>query len=69
VSTRRLWSAGSLLLAAAAVVLAIVFAIAHFPNGLSVLVCLVLAVCAAWYGVRRRDPVRTVGLVVAALLV
>ncbi|HUO69751.1 MAG TPA: diacylglycerol kinase family protein, partial [Solirubrobacteraceae bacterium] len=47
----------------------IVFAIAHFPNGLSVLVCLVLAVCAAWYGVRRRDPVRTVGLVVAALLV
>jgi diacylglycerol kinase family enzyme len=69
VTSRRLWSAGSLLLAAAAVVLAVVFAIAHFPNGLSVLVCLVLAVCVAWYGVRRRDPVRTGGLAVAGLLV
>jgi diacylglycerol kinase family enzyme len=65
---RRLWSAAALLLALAAIVLAIVFAAAHFPAGLSVLVCLVLAVCAAWFGVCRRGGARTVGIGAAGLL-
>jgi diacylglycerol kinase family enzyme len=66
---RRLWSAAALLLTLAAIVLAVVTAVGRFPKGLTVLACLVLAVCAAWYGVRRRGWARRVGLVVAALLV
>ena len=64
---RRLWSVAALLLALAAIVLAVVFAILQFPTGLSVLVCLVLAILAAWYGVQRRRAGRAAGLVVAAL--
>jgi hypothetical protein len=67
-SGRRLWSAAALLLALAAIVLAVVFAVGHFPNGLSVLVCVVLALCAAWYGVSRGGRARTIGVGVAALL-
>ena len=65
---RRLWAAASLLLGLAAFVLAVAEAVAHFPRGLTVLLCLVLAVCAAWYGARRMGVARTVGLAVAALL-
>jgi len=65
---RRLWSAAALLLALIAVGLAIGVAVAHFPSGLSVLVCLVLAGCAAWYGVRRRSGARTIGIAATALL-
>jgi hypothetical protein len=68
VSGRRPWSVAALLLALAAVVLAVVFAVGHFPNGLSVLVCVVLALCAAWYGVSRGGRARTIGVGVAALL-
>jgi diacylglycerol kinase family enzyme len=68
VSGRRLWSAAALLLALAAIVLAVAFAVGHFPNGLSVLVCVALALCAAWYGVSRGGRARTVGVGVAALL-
>jgi diacylglycerol kinase family enzyme len=65
---RRLWAAAALVLALLAIGLAVAVAVAHFPKGLSVLVCLVLAVCAAWYGVRRRGTVRTIGIAAAALL-
>jgi diacylglycerol kinase family enzyme len=66
--TTRLWAFGALMLALAAIVLAVVAAIVHFPNGLSVLLCVIVALGAAWYGVRRRGLVRTGGLLVALLL-
>ena len=65
---RRLWAAAALLLALVAIGLAVAVAVAHFPKGLSVLVCLVLAACAAWYGARRRGTARTIGIGAAALL-
>ena len=65
---RRLWAAGALLFALLAIGLAVAVAVAHFPKGLSVLVCLVLAACAAWYGVRRRGTARMIGIGAAALL-
>jgi diacylglycerol kinase family enzyme len=65
---RRLWSTAALLLALAAIVLAIAVAVSHFPKGLSVLACLILAVCAAWIGVRRRGGTRVAGIGAAALL-
>ena len=65
---RRLWAAAALLLALLAIGLAVAVAVAHFPKGLSVLVCLVLAACAAWYGARRRATARTIGIGAAALL-
>jgi diacylglycerol kinase family enzyme len=64
----RLWAIGALGLALAAIVLAVVVAIEHFPNGLSVFLCIVLALCAAWYGARRRGVQRTAGLAASALL-
>lgn len=64
----RLWSAGALLLALAAIVLAVVIAILNFPDGLSVLACVVLGVAAAWYGVQRRGLGRTAGIALAVLL-
>ena len=67
-SGRRLWSTAALLLGAAAVVLAVVVAVAHFPEGLSVLACVALVICAAWYGACRRGTPRTLGLIAAALL-
>jgi diacylglycerol kinase family enzyme len=51
-----------------ALVLAVAVAIAHFPRGLTVLLCAVLAACAAWYGVRRRGTTRTIALALAGLL-
>ncbi len=65
---RRIWSATALLLALTAIVLAVVLAVSHFPNGLSVLACAALALCSAWYGVRRRGVPRTLALILAALL-
>lgn len=64
----RLWAAAAVLLTVAAVALAVAALLGRFPDGLSVLVCLVLAIGAAWYGVRRRGPARTVGIVLAAVL-
>jgi diacylglycerol kinase family enzyme len=64
----RLWAIGALGLALAALILAVVVAIGHFPSGISVYVCLVLAAGAAWYGARRRGTQRTVGLLAAAVL-
>jgi diacylglycerol kinase family enzyme len=68
VTRRRLAAATALLVGAASVVLAIAVAVANFPDGLSVLACLVLALVAAWYGVRRRGAARAAGLAGAALL-
>ena len=65
--TRRLWAGAALLLALAAVVIAIATAIASFPSGLTVFACLLVAVSAAWFGIRRRGIGRTVGLAVTAL--
>jgi diacylglycerol kinase family enzyme len=65
---RRVAALAAVLLALAAVVLAVAVAVANFPRGLSVLLCLVVAVLAAWYGVRRRGVARDAGLVAAAVL-
>ncbi len=67
-TVRRIWSAAALLLALAAIVLAVVVAAAHFPKGLTVLACSVLALCSAWYGIRRRGKARTLALALVALL-
>ncbi len=42
-------------------------AIAAFPNGLTVLACLVVAMIVAWYAVQRRGIARRAGTAVAAL--
>ena len=68
ISVRRLWSVAALVLLLGALVLAVAVAVAHFPRGLTVLLCAALAVCAAWYGVRRRGTIRTIGLALAGLL-
>ncbi len=66
-TVRRMWSAIALVLVLAAVVLAVDTAIAHFPSGLAVLACLILAGCCAWLGICRRGAARIAGLVAAAL--
>lgn len=65
---RRLWATVALLLAVVAVGLAVAVAVSHFPDGLSILGCVVLAACAAWYAIRRRGGARVAGLIAAALL-
>ncbi|HYB30535.1 MAG TPA: diacylglycerol kinase family protein [Solirubrobacteraceae bacterium] len=59
----------ALVLTLAAVGLAIGIAVANFPNGLTVLACGVAALCAAWYGLRRRGLARTAGAAAAVLLI
>ncbi|MGO9790223.1 MAG: diacylglycerol/lipid kinase family protein [Solirubrobacteraceae bacterium] len=67
-TARRLWAAVALLLALLTLGLAVGVVIAHFPDGLSVLACAALAICAAWYGIRRTGGARMAGLVASALL-
>jgi diacylglycerol kinase family enzyme len=67
-SGRRPWALAALVLAIAAVAVAVAVAISQFPNGLSVLACIALAVLVAWYGVRRRGLARRAGGVIAGLL-
>jgi diacylglycerol kinase family enzyme len=67
-TARRTWSAAALALIVAALALAIVVAVAHFPKGVTVLACAILAVIAAWYGIRRRGPARAAGIGAAMLL-
>ncbi len=50
-------------------VIAVDAAVAHFPSGLAVLACGILAFESAWFAIRRRGVARTVGLAVAALFV
>ena len=68
-TVRRIWSAVALVLVLAAIVLAVDTAIAHFPSGLAVLACLILAGCCAWFGICRRGVARIAGLAAAALFV
>ncbi len=64
---RRLWAAASLLLALAAAVLAIVVAVARFPRGISVFVCIALAAVLGWEALRRRGAGRIVAASLGAL--
>ncbi len=64
----RVWSAVTLGLALVTVALAIVVAVAHFPNGLAVVACVALSGCSAWYGIRRRGVARLAGVAGAVLL-
>ena len=63
--SRRLAAVVSLVLFAAAVVLAVVVAVQRFPRGLSVLACVVVALAAAWWALVRRGFARIVGAVMA----
>jgi diacylglycerol kinase family enzyme len=67
-TVRRLWALLALVLSAGAVVLAVLATVKHFPRGLTVLACVLLALAAAWYGVRRRGTARSVALVLAGVL-
>jgi diacylglycerol kinase family enzyme len=67
-TVERPWSLAALVLALGAFVLAVVVAVMHFPRGLTVLACAVLAAAAAWWGIRRRGAARSVGLALAGLL-
>ncbi len=66
-TVRRLSAVAALVLGLGALVLAVDAAVAHFPSGLAVLACAVLAVGSAWFGIRRRGVARAAGLAAAAL--
>jgi len=68
VTGKALAAACALLLAGGAVVLAAVSAVIHFPRGLAVLACIVLALALGWYGLVRRHTARVLGLGAAAVL-
>jgi diacylglycerol kinase family enzyme len=65
---RRAAAIGSLAIGAATAAWAVVVAIDRFPGGLVEVALAVLALGAAWAGVRRRDAPRTIWLGVAAAL-
>jgi diacylglycerol kinase family enzyme len=65
---RRPWSVAAVVLVIGAIVLALVVAVTHFPRGLTVLACAVLAGAAAWWGIRRRGTARSLALALAGLL-
>ncbi len=67
-SNRRLAAIVSLVLMAASVVLAVVVAVQRFPRGLSVLVCVTVALLAAWWALVHRGAARTLGAAVAGVL-
>src|SRR5436305_13210792 len=66
---RRVAAILALLVGAATVVFAVAVAVAHFPNAVTVLACLALAVASGWYGFRRRGVRRIAGLAAALVLV
>jgi diacylglycerol kinase family enzyme len=66
-TVHRLWAAAALALGVVAIVLAVVTTVAHFPSGLAVLACVLVAVCCGWLGITRRGAVRIVGIAAAAL--
>jgi len=66
---RRLGAVLALVLLGTAFVLAVVIVIASFPRGLSVFVCLLLAIVVAWWGLVHRGWERAVGGIVASVLV
>jgi diacylglycerol kinase family enzyme len=63
--TQRIAAAVALLAAALTVVGAVTVAIIRFPSGLGVLVCVVVAMVAAWFAVVRRGAARVAGTVIA----
>jgi diacylglycerol kinase family enzyme len=67
---RRLAAIGSLGFAVGAAALAVVLAVEHFPRGVAVFACLILAVVAAWAALREVGARRLLaaGLAVLALL-
>jgi diacylglycerol kinase family enzyme len=65
---RRLAAIAALSFGAVTIVFAIAIAIGNFPNAILVLACLAGAVALGWYGLRRRDAARMVGLGGAAVL-
>ncbi len=65
---RRLAAVASILLMAAALVLAVVVAVQSFPRGLTVLACLILGAGVGWWGFVRRGPARAVAFALAAVL-
>jgi len=67
-TVRRPWSVAALVLSIGAIVLALVVAVMHFPRGLTVLACAVLAAAVAWWGIQRRGTARSVALALAGLL-
>ncbi|MGZ8665636.1 MAG: diacylglycerol/lipid kinase family protein [Solirubrobacterales bacterium] len=64
--TRQLEAVAAIGFFAAAVCLTVIVFARHFWVGLAVLVCLLLAIGAAWYGVRRRGAALVAGLAAAA---
>lgn len=63
--SRRLAAVVSLLLLVVAVVLTVVVSVQRFPSGVTVLVCLVGALVAAWWALVHRGVVRVLAAVVA----
>lgn len=66
---QRVWALLALALALVAVGIAVGTAVAHFPNGLTVLACAFAAICSASYGLLRRGLARLVGAGAAVLLI
>ena len=65
---RRLWSVAALALGLVTVVLVVLVAIDRFPEGLSVVACLLLAADASWEGICRRGIMRKLAWAAAVLL-
>ena len=66
-SRRRLAAIAAIVLSAATAVLVILVGIRNFPHGVWVVLCLLVAVAATWFGVVRRRAARAVALTIAAL--
>jgi diacylglycerol kinase family enzyme len=64
---RRLSAIAAIVLMLVAIVIAVATAVAGFPKGLTVLACIVVAIAAGWFGVRRRGAARMAGLAVMAI--
>jgi hypothetical protein len=67
-TARRSAALAALLLGAAALALAVVTAVQHFPRGPVVLACVAAALAAGWYAILRRGAARALGLGIAAAL-
>jgi len=65
----RALAAAALALGGAALVLGVIATVEHFPRGLFVLACVVVAAACAWHGLLRRGVVRAVLVVAAAAFV
>src|SRR3954462_13526206 len=66
---RRLAALGALALLATAIAVAVAAAIASFPNGLTVLACLGVALLLAWWARLRGGPAGAIGAIGACVLV